>query len=116
MSAATGKPGLPGWLYVLFLTLMATATDEFIIAGVLAAAGPASGMTALALNISGLYLGTGVAGAVGGAVISTAGIRYVPLVATALMTLSFLLTLLPAAAPRGQRSRVISEKPTLGHQ
>lgn len=82
-------------------------------AGVLAAAGPASGMTALALNISGLYLGTGVAGAVGGAVISTAGIRYVPLVATALMTLSFLLTLLPAAAPRGQRSRVTSERPTL---
>lgn len=67
-------------------------------AGVLAAADPASGMTALALNISGLYLGTGVAGAVGGAVIGTAGVRYVPLVATALMTLSFLLTLLPAAA------------------
>lgn len=38
MSAvAEKKSGLPGWLYVLFLVLLATATDEFIIAGVLPA-------------------------------------------------------------------------------
>ncbi|MER7080749.1 MFS transporter, partial [Saccharopolyspora kobensis] len=38
MSAVTAsKPALPGWLYVLFLALLATATDEFIIAGVLRA-------------------------------------------------------------------------------
>lgn len=66
---------------------------------ILAAAGPPSGMTALALNISGLYLGTGVAGAVGGTVISMAGVRYVPVAATVLMMLSFVLTL-PAGAPR----------------
>lgn len=65
-------------------------------ASVLAAAGPTSGMTALALNISGLYLGTGVAGALGGAVISSAGVQYVPLVATALMVCSLLLAPLPA--------------------
>lgn len=70
--------------------------------GILAAAGPASGMTALALNISGLYLGTGVAGALGGAVIATAGVAYVPVAAAALMGLSFLLTLVPAGARRGR--------------
>lgn len=41
---------------------------------ILAAAGPAAGMTAMALNISGLYLGTGLAGAVGGTLIGTAGV------------------------------------------
>ncbi|MFF8583887.1 MFS transporter [Streptomyces althioticus] len=65
---------------------------------ILSAAGPDSGMTALALNISGLYLGTGVAAALGGTVIDTVGIRHVPLTATVLMVLSFALTLLPSAA------------------
>ncbi|GAA3659526.1 hypothetical protein ACG5V6_18600 [Streptomyces chitinivorans] len=65
------------------------------------AAGPRAAMTALALNISGLYLGTGVAGALGGAVIGVAGIGWVPVAATALMTLSFLLT--PRTAP-GKRA------------
>jgi predicted MFS family arabinose efflux permease len=37
MSAATVKPRPPGWLFVMFLALLATATDEFIIAGVLPA-------------------------------------------------------------------------------
>jgi predicted MFS family arabinose efflux permease len=64
---------------------------------ILAAAGPESGMTALAMNISGLYLGAAAAAAIGGAVINAVGIQYVPLVATAMMLLSFLLTLLPAS-------------------
>lgn len=59
---------------------------------VLAAAGPAAGMTALSLNISGLYLGTGVAAAVGGAVVGTIGVAYVPVAAAALMALAFLLS------------------------
>lgn len=67
---------------------------------ILAAVGPESGMTALAMNISGLYLGTAAAAAIGGAVINAVGIQYVPLVATAMMLLSFLLTLLPAATSR----------------
>ncbi|MBQ0868099.1 MFS transporter [Streptomyces smyrnaeus] len=70
-------------------------------AGVLAAAGPEAGMTALALNISGLYLGTGVAGALGGAVIGAAGVRYVPAAATALMLCSFALASLPVRARGG---------------
>ena len=51
------------------------------IQGSLLAAAPQAGMTALALNISGLYLGTGVAGALGGAVTALADVRYVPLTA-----------------------------------
>ncbi|MER7012491.1 MFS transporter [Saccharopolyspora sp. NPDC000359] len=63
---------------------------------ILLAAGPGAGMTALALNISGLYLGTGVAGAVGGVVINTAGIPYLPVAAAILMALSFSLACVPA--------------------
>ncbi|MFE9699487.1 MFS transporter [Streptomyces sp. NPDC006270] len=64
---------------------------------ILAAAGPAAGMTALSLNISGLYLGTGVAAAAGGALIGTLGVPCVPLAATVLVTLAFLLS---PSAPR----------------
>lgn len=67
---------------------------------VLAAAGPAAGMTALSLNISGLYLGTGVAAAVGGAAVGTLGVAYVPVAAVALMTLAFLLSPAPPRASR----------------
>ncbi|MFM9372180.1 MFS transporter [Streptomyces sp. Da 82-17] len=54
--------------------------------------GPSLGMTALALNISGLYLGTGVAAALGGTVISALGVPYVPVAAAVLIGLSFTLT------------------------
>ncbi|WP_121745118.1 MFS transporter [Streptomyces sp. E2N166] len=58
---------------------------------ILAAAGPSAGMTALSLNISALYLGTGVAAALGGAVVGTLGVTCVPLAAATLMALAFLL-------------------------
>ncbi|CAL9353663.1 hypothetical protein SUDANB99_00501 [Streptomyces sp. enrichment culture] len=64
------------------------------------AAGPQVAMTALALNISGLYLGTGVAGALGGTIISIADIGWVPVVATVRMGLSFLLTPRPVTEER----------------
>jgi predicted MFS family arabinose efflux permease len=64
---------------------------------ILTAAGPDAGMTALALNISGLYLGTGVAAAVGGTIIGTLGVPYVPVAATVLMALALLLA---PSAPR----------------
>jgi predicted MFS family arabinose efflux permease len=76
---------------IAFWALFAWALAPPVQGSILAAAGPASGMTAMALNISGLYLGTGVAGALGGTVIETAGIRYVPVVASVLMGLSFVL-------------------------
>ncbi len=63
-------------------------------------------MTALTLNISGLYPGIGVAGALGGSVIGTVGIRYVPLAATVLMVLSFALTLLSSAPTRWHTARI----------
>lgn len=56
------------------------------------AAGPAASMPAIALDISGLYLGTGFAAAIGGLVVDVAGSRYVPLAGGVLMAASFLLT------------------------
>ncbi|RKS09340.1 putative MFS family arabinose efflux permease [Nocardiopsis sp. Huas11] len=72
---------------------------------VLAAAGPATGMTALALNIAALYLGAGAGGALGGLVIGTVGVALLPVAATSLMLASFLLTIGPARAnpPAGRR-------------
>ncbi|MEU6359120.1 MFS transporter [Streptomyces albidoflavus] len=67
---------------------------------ILAAAGPARGMTAVSLNIAGLYLGTGVAAATGGAVVSLAGVAYVPLLAAALMALALVLSPPAARTPR----------------
>ncbi|WP_051110276.1 MFS transporter [Saccharomonospora halophila] len=67
---------------------------------VMAAAGEHAAMPALAMNISGLYLGTGVAGAAGGIVLSATDARFVPVVACALLVLSFLLTLVPSTGSR----------------
>lgn len=79
--------------------LFAWALTPPVQGSILAAAGPAAGMTALSLNISGLYLGTGVAAAVGGAIVGTLGVPYVPVAAAVLMALSFLLS---PSAPRPQ--------------
>jgi len=84
---------------IAFWSLFAWGLTPPVQGSILAAAGPASGMTAMALNISGLYLGTGLAGAIGGLVISTAGIQYVPVAAAVLMGLSLALTLAPAGTP-----------------
>lgn len=69
----------------------------------LLAAAPQAGMTALSLNISGLYLGTGVAGALGGAVTALADARYVPLTG-ALLLLGALALAPPASRHRRQPS------------
>ncbi|MEV5598007.1 MFS transporter [Streptomyces sp. NPDC052496] len=110
LAAALGFSGV-GSPYVLAgvigcWAVFAWGLNPPIQGSILTAAGPASGMTALALNISGLYLGTGVAGALGGTVIDTVGIRYVPLAATVSMALSFALTLLPSAPTHRHTARV----------
>lgn len=61
-------------------SLFAWALNPPMQASILTAA-PAAGMTAMALNISGLYLGTGVAAALGGVILSVSRIAYLPLVA-----------------------------------
>ncbi|MFC0673180.1 MFS transporter [Brachybacterium hainanense] len=53
-------------------------------------AAPGSPMTAVALNISGLYLGTAVAGAAGGVVVETLGAAWIPPIAAALLALALL--------------------------
>ncbi|MGN6035907.1 MFS transporter [Brevibacterium casei] len=53
-------------------------------------AAPDSAMGAVSLNISGLYLGTAVAGAAGGLIVDTIGQNWIPPIAAALLALAFL--------------------------
>lgn len=99
-----GNPVVMGAV-IAFWAVFAWGLNPPIQGSIMGAAGPRAAMTALALNICGLYLGTGVAGALGGAVISVSDITWVPVVATVTMTLSFLL--IPRAVPEtraGHRS------------
>ncbi len=52
-------------------------------------AAPESAMGAVALNISGLYLGTAVAGALGGLIVDGPGAAWIPPIAAALLTLAW---------------------------
>ncbi|MFD9846761.1 MFS transporter [Streptomyces parvus] len=93
-----GNPVLLGAI-IAFWSVFAWGLNPPIQGSIMGAADPTAGMTALALNISGLYLGTGVAGALGGVVIGIADVKYVPLVGAVMMALSFLLT--PRRPARG---------------
>ncbi|WP_078843185.1 MFS transporter [Streptomyces albus] len=97
--SGVGNPVVLGAV-IAFWAVFAWGLNPPVQGSIMGAAGPRAAMTALALNICGLYLGTGVAGALGGAVIGIAGIGWVPVAATVLMTLSFLLT--PRAVPGAQ--------------
>ncbi|MCN9242932.1 MFS transporter [Streptomyces sp. RY43-2] len=92
-----GNPIVLG-VVIAFWAVWAWGLNPPIQGSIMGAAGPQVGMTALALNISGLYLGTGVAGAIGGAIVGFADIKWVPVAATVMMTLSFFL--IPKAAPQ----------------
>ncbi|ASU81432.1 MFS transporter [Nocardiopsis gilva YIM 90087] len=90
-----GYPILLGMLVALW-AVFAWGTNPPIQGSIMAAVGSQVGMTALAMNIAGLYLGTGVAGALGGALISLVGVRYLPIAAALMTLLSLSLTLRPA--------------------
>lgn len=83
---------------VALWSLFAWALNPPMQASILTAA-PDAAMTALALNISGLYLGTGVAAALGGIVLSLWGVTYIPLVAGLLLLAALGLASMPAAKP-----------------
>ncbi|OOC54913.1 MULTISPECIES: MFS transporter [Nocardiopsis] len=91
----SGHPLVIGAL-VAFWAVFAWGLNPPVQGSVLAAAGPGKGMTALAANIAGLYLGAGVGGALGGVVVGTVGVAYLPLASTALMLAALALTLRPA--------------------
>lgn len=104
---AFGGPGHPVVLGALVALwgVFAWGLNPPVQGSVLVAAGPGNGMTALAVNIAGLYLGTGVAGALGGVVVELAGAAWLPVASTVLMLASLALTLRPARenppAPEG---------------
>ncbi|MFG3497074.1 MFS transporter [Streptomyces sp. NPDC047928] len=94
---------------IAFWSVFAWGLNPPIQGSIMGAAGPQAGMTALALNISGLYLGTGVAGAIGGVIIGLSDVTYVPVAGAVMMALSFLLT------PRAARAdRVVAAAPGSG--
>lgn len=83
--AATGMRSIVVFaVLVAVWSIFAWALNPPLQASMLAAA-PDAPATALALNITGLYLGTGVAGALGGLVLATAGVAYIPLAGAALL-------------------------------
>ena len=86
----------PTWLFIAavgFWALFAWALNPPMQASTIAAA-PEAPMTAVALNISGLYLGTAAAGAIGGVLLDHFGPLSIPVVGTA-----FLACALLAATP-----------------
>ncbi|GAA5129243.1 hypothetical protein GCM10023320_49440 [Pseudonocardia adelaidensis] len=68
-------------------SVFAWALNPPMQASVLAAA-PHAGMTAMALNISALYLGTGVAGVLGGAIVDLTAANFVPLAGGVLLLIA----------------------------
>lgn len=93
-----GSPIVLG-AFIAFWSVFAWGLNPPIQGSIMGAAGSQAGMTALALNISGLYLGTGVAGALGGVVIGLSDVKFVPVAGVIMMALSFLLT--PRATQAG---------------
>ncbi|MCQ4628126.1 MFS transporter [Corynebacterium sp. CCUG 65737] len=86
----------PTWLFIAavgFWALFAWALNPPMQASTIAAA-PEAPMTAVALNISGLYLGTAAAGAIGGALLDHFGTLSIPVAGTV-----FLVCALLAATP-----------------
>ena len=77
--------GAPAWAFgaaVALWSVFAWALNPPLQASTIAAA-PATAMTAVSLNISGLYLGTALAGALGGLVVDSIGAEAVPFVGAA---------------------------------
>jgi predicted MFS family arabinose efflux permease len=101
------------WL-VAFWSVFAWGLNPPLQGSIMAAAGARAAMPALALNISGLYFGTGVAGVVGGLVVATAGVRFVPVVGGAPMLASF-ASGRSGGGGRAHRVGQVGERPDLLH-
>lgn len=79
--------GAPFWLFLVAVTLwsvFAWALNPPLQASTIDAA-PGAAMTAVSLNISGLYLGTAVAGALGGIIVDGPGEAWIPPIAALLL-------------------------------
>ncbi|NYH79259.1 putative MFS family arabinose efflux permease [Actinopolyspora biskrensis] len=115
LAAGIGFGGVGGPLVVgavvAFWSVFAWGLNPPIQGSIMRAAGPEAGMPALALNISGLYLGTGVAGALGGILVAATDVRFVPLLASGLLLVSFLLTLPRSPGAAGGRASRRAERP-----
>lgn len=97
--ALTGSRSIVAFAVLVALwSLFAWALNPPMQASMLAAA-PDAAMTAVALNISGLYLGTAVAAALGGVVLSVSNAATIPLVAGLLLLAALALAWPPTTDP-----------------
>ena len=115
VAAGTGGGGGGGWVLVplaLVVGVWSVLAWSFNppAQGVLMSIAPRAAVTAMALNISAMYLGTGVGGALGGAILKVTGdeAAWVPAVATVLLASSYVLARGVAAHAPAVDTRVAS--------
>lgn len=101
--------GASVWLFAIGVGLwsfFAWALNPPMQASTIAAA-PEAAMTAVSLNISGLYLGTAVAGAIGGLTLDHLGAPAIPIVAAIALVAAWLVAAprIKSPAPREQQAR-----------
>ncbi|MFI0978198.1 MFS transporter [Streptomyces sp. NPDC021093] len=88
--AGLGSPVAVGIVVALY-AIFAWGFPPPIQGSILRTVGPEVGMTALALNICALYLGTGAAGTIGGAIIGLSDVKWLPVVGAVMVALAFLI-------------------------
>ncbi|MBG0716662.1 MFS transporter [Microbacterium sp. 2C] len=103
--------GAPVWVFGITVgiwSVFAWALNPPMQASTIAAA-PDAAMTAVSLNISGLYLGTAVAGAIGGLTLDHLGASAIPIVGAIALAAAWLV-----AAPRIKNSTPLHQQSTAG--
>lgn len=111
LAAALVVAGAPGWLFaggIGLWSVFAWALNPPMQASAIRAA-PEAAMTAVSLNISGLYLGTAAAGAVGGLVLDHLGASAVPVVGTVALVAAWLVAA-PAIRSRAESPRQLPSR------
>ncbi|MFL0459229.1 MFS transporter [Kytococcus sedentarius] len=104
--------GAPVWLFAIGIGLwsvFAWALNPPMQASTIAAA-PEAAMTAVSLNISGLYLGTAVAGAIGGLTLDHLGASAIPFVGAVALVAAWLVAA-PAIPTRTEPQRESAAQP-----
>lgn len=99
--AVLGVLDTPAWLLAIAVgiwAIFAWALNPPMQASTIAAA-PDAAMTAVSLNISGLYFGTAVAGALGGALLDHVGADIIPLAGALLLTVAWFVAAPAVSTP-----------------
>jgi predicted MFS family arabinose efflux permease len=98
--------GAQAWVFAIVVgvwSVFAWALNPPMQASTIAAA-PDAAMTAVSLNISGLYLGTGIAGAVGGFALDALGAPAIPIIGALALSAAWLVAAPAIASPARARA------------